>query len=166
MYLSSKTRKIYEERLESLRKQRADLAEDKRVARDSNAGYEEKKLAIVSVNEEFTRLTTEINSIENTLREAVMVERQSGLDDKVDLGDKVTVLYEGAETPHTFTLVSTYLKDGDVSISSPLGAAVYLKHLGDTCEYSVMVKRQKREYKLTIVGLENADDLTTELENE
>ena len=171
MYLSSKTRKIYEVRLAELLEQRAALAEEKRMARENNAGYEEKQLATAKINEDIARLSGEIASVEQILREAVMVKRDSGLDDKVDIGDRVTVLYEGETEPRTYTLVSTYLNLDNVketSTESPLGAAIWKKHVGDVCSYVVDNKRRrtKKEYKLTIVGLENVEDLTTELENE
>lgn len=160
MYLTRERREYYmtqqtklKEELAALRKTKQDLAQE-------IAGYEEKKIELIGIKEDINRVKAQIDDIQHILDNSTTVERQSGIDDVVDLGDIATLEFVGTDRVKRVKLVSTYVDANDTSISSPLGKAIYLKRLGDECEYEARGKT----LRVRIIGLENVQDIKDEQE--
>ena len=84
--------------------------------------------------EEQAFLDGRIQQIEEMLRNAVMI-REDGPTDEVALGNRVTVVEEGAGEPETFHIVGPAEADpvnGKVSNESPLGRSLLGHGVGDT----------------------------------
>lgn len=153
MYITKERYQSYLKLLKEKNEQLIKLGEDKKELLQSTSGFEEKPHAAMQMDFELQLIKNEIDSIQTILNDAVVVERNKEIDDVVDLGDRFTIEFEDGER-ESFKLVSTFLEPGEVSLSSPMGKAVYKKRLGDSGEYKV----EKRTIKYTIVGLENAQD--------
>jgi transcription elongation factor GreA len=122
--------------------------EDLRVAREmgdlsENAAYSEAKGRTL-------RLTARIHSINERIRNAVIIEQGSD-DGKVCIGCTVTVTVNGAE--RTYEILGSQETDpskGRVSYKSPLGAALLGKAAGD----EVVVEANGRKIVYRIVSVE------------
>lgn len=99
-------------------------------------------------------IRADINQIQTTLADARIITRQNKGPDVVDLGDKVSILFEGEDEPETYTLVARFThKKGDVvSVNAPLGQAIYLQKVGKVCKFEI----EGREITVKIVGNESA----------
>lgn len=153
MYITKERYQYYTNQLDEKEKQLSELIVAKNEALNNVTGMEEIPYASVRWNNEIRVIKNEIESINAMLKDAIIVERNKEIDDVIDLGDRVTV--EIDDKCNTFTLVSTFMEMGEVSLASPLGKSIYKKRLGDSGEYKV----DKRTVKYTIVGLENAQDI-------
>ncbi len=88
----------------------------------------------IAAKEEQGFLEGRIQQIETILRNAVIIE-ENGPTDEVALGNRVTVVEEGAEEAETFRIVGPAEADptnGKVSNESPLGQALLGHRIGDT----------------------------------
>jgi transcription elongation factor GreA len=88
----------------------------------------------IAAKEEQGFLEGRIQKIEVMLRKAVIIE-ESGPNDEVALGSRVTVVEEGIEEAETFRIVGSAEANptgGKVSDESPLGRALLGHRVGDT----------------------------------
>ena len=102
-----------------------------------------------AAREKMSYLKGEIQRLEDTLRLARIVESNTG--SKVGLGDTVIIENLDDEERSTYTLVGpreANMREGKVSISSPLGQALMGTSVGD----SVDVKAPSGVFSYTIVS--------------
>ena len=100
-------------------------------------------------------IRADISRIKEVLAVAKIIERANKGTDVVDLGDRVTVLYEGEDAPETYKVVARFNSDEEedvVSINGPLGKAIYLQKVGKVCKFEI----EGREFSVKIVGNESA----------
>jgi len=93
-----------------------------------------------------------IQELEFLLKNAIIVETQNGHYDKVDIGARVTIQEEDMQ-PEVFTLVGakeTDPRNGRISNESPIGRALFGKHVGDI----VAVETPGGEVHLRIISIE------------
>jgi transcription elongation factor GreA len=93
-----------------------------------------------------------IQELEYTLRNATIVEANSGPKDKVAVGVRVTVQEAGSE-PEVYSLVGAKEADpraGKISHESPIGRALMDQRVGDTVE----VETPGGKFKLKILKIE------------
>lgn len=94
------------------------------------------------VNEE-ARLLKEIESIESELFQCSVVEETTTDSNTIGIGAKVTlsIIYseDDVEEDVTYVLVSMYpdINKNEISKSSPIGAAIFGKHVGDQVSFTV-----------------------------
>ena len=160
MHLSENARKVYKAKLKEWNTRLSELKEAQNRIYMEEDGYEERNFALTSIVDEIQFVSGQIRRIEEALGTATDVQRQSKIDDTVDIGDHVTIMYEDDEEPFTFRLTSARMQEGDVSLDSPLGKSVYRKQLGDTIEYNV----NKNNFKAKIIGLVNEQQAEEEQE--
>ncbi|MDB5254852.1 MAG: Transcription elongation factor GreA [Candidatus Nomurabacteria bacterium] len=101
--------------------------------------------------EEQGRLEERIGIIENVLKHAIVVSRQT--DGTVDVGSTVVIKKGDESNTRTFILVGseeTDMLSGKISYKSPIGAALYGKKKGDT----VTVSTPKGDMDYSIVSVE------------
>ncbi len=101
--------------------------------------------------EEQGRLEERIGIIENVLKHAIVVSRQT--DGTVDVGSTVVIKKGDEGNTRTFILVGseeTDMLSGKISYKSPIGAALYGKKKGDT----VTVSTPKGDMDYSIVSVE------------
>jgi transcription elongation factor GreA len=93
-------------------------------------------------------LSNQLRSMIAGLKRIVIVEKIND-NDLIDVGDIILVEMEGIGE-ESFKLVGSvgdpFATPHEVSINSPLGAAIYHKRIGETCKYSVA----KNTYSLVI----------------
>lgn len=109
------------------------------------------------------RLSSELKRMYEVLSRVVIVEKQDN-EDIVDIGDIVLL---GVEFNKGDIEESAYKLTGgsgdlfkeipEISINSPMGAAIYKKHVGDTCSYTV----RDREISVFIKNKMNELEETT-----
>jgi len=88
-----------------------------------------------AAREKMSYLKGEIQRLEDTLRLAKIVESNTG--NKIGLGDTVVIENLDDEERSTYTLVGpreANMREGKVSISSPLGQALMGANVGDTVD--------------------------------
>jgi len=88
-----------------------------------------------AAREKMSYLKGEIQRLEDTLRLAKIVESNTG--NKIGLGDTVVIENLDDEERSTYTLVGpreANMREGKVSISSPLGQALIGTNVGDTVD--------------------------------
>jgi len=88
-----------------------------------------------AAREKMSYLKGEIQRLEDTLRLAKIVESNTG--SKIGLGDTVVIENLDDEERSTYTLVGpreANMREGKVSISSPLGQALIGTNVGDTVD--------------------------------
>jgi transcription elongation factor GreA len=130
------TRQGYEDaknKLEQLKREQPLLrAEITRAAADKDF---RENAPFHAAREKMSYLEGEIQMLENTLRMAKIVESNTGV--KVGLGDTVVIENLDDEERSTYTLVGpreANMREGKVSISSPLGQALMGVSVGDTVD--------------------------------
>lgn len=161
MYITKERFQYYTKQLQEKETQLNELIASKNESLKNVTGIEEIPYASMTWNNDIRIIKNEIARIQDVLNGAVIIERNKEVDDVVDIGDRVTV--EIDNKCKTFTLVSTFMELGEVSLASPLGKSIYKQRLGDSGEYKV----DKRIIKYTIVGLENAQDIkSAEMDND
>jgi transcription elongation factor GreA len=110
-----------------------------------NAAFEQAK-------EDLARLTGRLNEIEQTLREATIIQHNgNGKHPKVEIGSVVTVTRDDGKLS-TFTIVDSVeaaARDGKISDESPMGKALFGRKRGD----KVVVKAPARKMTYTITEL-------------
>jgi transcription elongation factor GreA len=110
-----------------------------------NAAFEQAK-------DDLTRLTGRINEIEQTLREATIIQHNgNGKHPKVEIGSIVTIARDDGKKS-TYTIVDSVeaaAHDGKISDESPIGRALYGKKRGD----KVTVKAPARTVSYTITEI-------------
>jgi transcription elongation factor GreA len=130
------TRQGYEDatnRLEHLRNEQPRIREEIRIAAADKDLRE--NAPFHAAREKMSYLEGEIRLLENTLRRAKIVESNKG--DKIGLGDTVTIENLDDEERSTYTLVGpreANMREGKVSISSPLGQVLMGANVGDTVD--------------------------------
>ena len=93
--------------------------------------------------DEEARLLKEIESIESDLFQFTVVEETATDSNTVGIGTKVTlsIIYnkDDVEDNVTYVLVSLYpdINKNEISKSSPIGAAILGKHVGDQVSFTV-----------------------------
>jgi transcription elongation factor GreA len=100
--------------------------------------------------EEQGKLQERIDTIENVLKYAVVVDRAQ--DGTIDVGSTVMIKKEGEENTRTFILVGseeTDMLSGKISYKSPIGSALYQKKKGDWV--TVTTPRGDMEYEIVSV---------------
>lgn len=110
-----------------------------------NADYDSAKKQQAEIEEKIAR-------IEYIKQNHVIIADNGNASKSVSLGTKVVVKNLAKGKEETFTIVSTFETnpfEGYISKDSPLGAAVFGKHVGDVC-----LVKAKSEYQVEIVRIE------------
>lgn len=125
---------------------------------------------IEGFNAKRREIKEELEELKNKTARIVVIDRELGSEDIIDINDYVTVkLYlEGEELEKlTFKLVGTRKPNFDqeikeITIDSPMGKSVYQKKVGDEASYTV----NKNNFQLVILSktktLDNDPKLTLE----
>ena len=101
--------------------------------------------------EEQGKLEERISVIENVLKHAIVVDRQT--DGTIDVGSTVVIKKDNEGNTRTFILVGseeTDMLSGKISYKSPIGSALYGKKKGDT----VTVSTPKGDMDYSIISVE------------
>lgn len=149
MIISAQFKAELERELEHLRNDvRPQIAERLTSAREGgditdNAAFEQAK-------EDLARLMGRMAEIEQTLREAVIMEQNgNGHRSQIELGCKVTITRDDGKVC-TYTIVSSLEAsptDGKISDESPIGRALWGRKAGDTI--SVQAPARTVSYTIT-----------------
>ena len=136
----------YNEFLKEIEKIKEDLRKNdmgRKEAFDAGAGDGWDSPEFEEIERNNTRLVGELQRRYSELQRIVIMEKHKD-SDTIDIGDIIlaNMIFSPDDTEEiTFKLVATSGSFGgkmqEVSINSPLGAAVYKKQIGDTCSYSV-----------------------------
>jgi len=136
IYITLEGKKEKEERLEYLKSvRRPEVLEKLKTAREygdlsENSEYD-------AARAEQGRVESEIILIEDTLRQAIIVDANDIKKDFATVGSKVTILDEEIGEPETYQIVGAIESDPDngcVSNESPIGKALMGKKKGDIVE--------------------------------
>jgi len=148
---------ITKEGLVKLKKELEDL---KNVKRKEIAWriQEAKELGDLSENAEYAEAKNEqsfiegrISELENILRNVTIIDDQKKDNDKVTLGTKIKVKFDGKQL--TFIIVGPDEIDpeeGKISHQSPIGRAFLGKKIGETIQ--IAVPNGVKEYKIISIG--------------
>ena len=151
LYITLEGKKEKEERLEYLKTvRRPEVLEKLKVAREygdlsENSEYD-------AARAEQGRVESEINMIEETLRQAQIVDSSELAKDVVLVGSTVTVLDEELGEKEEYKIVGTIESDPDrgwISNASPIGKALVGKKKGQV----VTVQTPNGSYDLKIVSI-------------
>ncbi|MBU0618766.1 transcription elongation factor GreA [Patescibacteria group bacterium] len=133
---------ITKEGLETLKKELAQLMEEKRpalikrVARARDFGDLSENSEYASARDELAFTEDRITELKNTLNQAVVIQNNKKSNNgQVALGDQIVVKVNG--TAKTYTLVGELEADpmkAKISVSSPMGKALLGKKKGDQVE--------------------------------
>lgn len=136
IYITLEGKKEKEERLEYLKSvRRPEVLEKLKTAREygdlsENSEYD-------AARAEQGRVESEIILIEDTLRQAIIVDAKELKRDFASIGSRVTILDEEIGEPETYQIVGAIESDPDngcVSNESPIGKALMGKKKGDIVE--------------------------------
>lgn len=136
LYITKEGKKEKEERLEYLKNvRRPEVLEKLKTAREygdlsENSEYD-------AARSEQGRLESEIQMIEETLRQAIIVDADDLNNDKIHVGSTVKVLDVEMEEEVEYQIVGTIESDPDrgmVSNESPIGKALVGKKKGDVVD--------------------------------
>ena len=136
LYITKEGKKEKEERLEYLKNvRRPEVLEKLKTAREygdlsENSEYD-------AARSEQGRLESEIQMIEETLRQAIIVDAEDLNRDKIHVGSTVKVLDVEMEEEVVYQIVGTIESDPDrgmVSNESPIGKALVGKKKGDVVD--------------------------------
>jgi transcription elongation factor GreA len=100
--------------------------------------------------EEQGKLQERISTIENVLKNAIVVDRAK--DGIIDVGSAVVIKKEGEDNTRTFIIVGseeTDMLSGKISYKSPIGSALYGKKKGDMV--NVVTPRGDMYYEIVSV---------------
>jgi transcription elongation factor GreA len=137
-----------EKKLEHLKKIRPGLAAD--VSRFAQFGDFSENVEYQIAKGKLRGVNQGIIDLENHLKHAVVFKPQEQTD-TVELGHRVTIESEGKQKKYQILGSSEIdLKKGIISYSSPMGAALLGKEVGDV----VSVKLANREVEYTIIKIE------------
>lgn len=138
LYITEEGKKEKEERLKYLKNEkRPEVLEKLKIARDfgdlsENSEYDAAK-------KEQSIVETEIASIEETLRKAVIVGKKDISRDTIGVGSTVTVLDMDFNEKDTYKIVGVIESDPDrnyVSNESPIGSSLIGKKIGDIVSFT------------------------------
>ena len=138
LYITEEGKKEKEERLKYLKNEkRPEVLEKLKIARDfgdlsENSEYDAAK-------KEQSIVETEIASIEETLRKAVIVGKKDISRDTIGVGSTVTVLDMDFNEEDTYKIVGVIESDQDrnyVSNESPIGSSLIGKKIGDIVSFT------------------------------
>lgn len=138
LYITEEGKKEKEERLKYLKNEkRPEVLEKLKIARDfgdlsENSEYDAAK-------KEQSIVETEIASIEETLRKAVIVGKKDISHDTIGVGSTVTVLDMDFNEEDTYKIVGVIESDPDrnyVSNESPIGSSLIGKKIGDIVSFT------------------------------
>ena len=138
LYITEEGKKEKEERLKYLKNEkRPEVLEKLKIARDfgdlsENSEYDAAK-------KEQSIVETEIASIEETLRKAVIVGKKDISRDTIGVGSTVTVLDMDFNEEDTYKIVGVIESDPDrnyVSNESPIGSSLIGKKIGDIISFT------------------------------
>lgn len=138
LYITEEGKREKEERLKYLKNEkRPEVLEKLKIARDfgdlsENSEYDAAK-------KEQSIVETEIASIEETLRKAVIVGKKDISRDTVGVGSTVTVLDMDFNEEDTYKIVGVIESDPDrnyVSNESPIGSSLIGKKIGDIVSFT------------------------------
>ncbi len=138
LYITEEGKKEKEERLKYLKNEkRPEVLEKLKIARDfgdlsENSEYDAAK-------KEQSIVETEIASIEETLRKAVIVGKKDISRDTIGVGSTVTVLDMDFNEEDTYKIVGVIESDPDrnyVSNESPIGSSLIGKKIGDIVSFT------------------------------
>jgi len=124
----------YEElqsKLTSLKEQRPKIVEEIRKAALDKDFRENAPLQ--AAREKQAHIEGQIKDIENTLKRAKIIQTDTNQDYRVSLGDKVTLEDLSTGEKITYTIVGSKeadIKQGKISIVSPMGQAMYNQEIG------------------------------------
>lgn len=148
---------ITKEGLDKLKKELGDL---KNVKRKEIAWriQEAKELGDLSENAEYAEAKNEqsfiegrISELENILRNVTIIDEQKRDNDKVTLGSKIKVKFDGRQL--TFVIVGPdeiSPEEGKISHQSPIGRAFLGKKIGETIQ--IEVPNGVKEYKIISIA--------------
>lgn len=138
LYITEEGKREKEERLKYLKNEkRPEVLEKLKIARDfgdlsENSEYDAAK-------KEQSIVETEIASIEETLRKAVIVGKKDISRDTIGVGSTVTVLDMDFNEEDTYKIVGVIESDPDrnyVSNESPIGSSLIGKKIGDIVSFT------------------------------
>lgn len=147
IYLDEKGYYDYLAGIEALKEQLANMKAARFALKSLYTDAESLNEALEQHKREEIRIGEKLIARRSDLKRIVIVERDLGSSDIVDVNDTVNVLLDGDEM--TFTLV-TGTPDFDaeipkITVDSPLGKAVYLKEIGYVGSYTVGNRTNKVE---------------------
>ncbi len=155
--MSESQQYLTSEKLQEFRKELNILKTEKRKQIAENLEYA-KKLGDLSENAEYNEarqaqaeIEGRINHLENLLKNAVIVDEQSG--DRVTIGTTVKLKKEGENENKIFKIVGSEEADstvGKISNLSPLGSALLGKKKGETFSFST----PKGKANYTLISIE------------
>ncbi len=110
------------------------VGEEAALTSKENSGFDDAKQQVNLLNKEITDL--------RNLQANVQVVQSHGKQDRIDVGDVVTIYNKEADDRFEVRLVASYDVNlfadvEEASINSPLGEALYGKKKGDVVNYSV-----------------------------
>lgn len=146
-HITEQGKKDLEKELKDLIDSRGAVADEIATAREN--GDLSENAEYTAAREKQSRVESRIAEIEEILDGAQII--ASDGDDKVSLGDKVTVSLNGKEME--FNLVGAIEADplnGKISHESPLGAALLGKKVGDTA--TIKTPKGEKTYKIVKIG--------------
>ena len=138
LYITEEGKKEKEERLKYLKNEKSpEVLEKLKITRDygdlsENSEYDAAK-------KEQSIVETEIASIEETLRKAVIVGKKDISRDTIGVGSTVTVLDMDFNEEDTYKIVGVIESDPDrnyVSNESPIGSSLIGKKIGDIVSFT------------------------------
>lgn len=146
-HITEQGKKDLEKELKDLVDSRGAVADEIATAREN--GDLSENAEYTAAREKQSRVESRISEIEEILDGAQII--ASDGDDKVSLGDKVTVSLNGKEME--FNLVGAIEADplnGKISHESPLGSALIGKKVGDTA--TVKTPKGEKTYEIVKIG--------------
>lgn len=146
-HITEQGKKDLEKELKDLIDSRGAVADEIATAREN--GDLSENAEYTAAREKQSRVESRIAEIEEILDGAQII--ASDGDDKVSLGDKVTVSLNGEEME--FNLVGAIEADplnGKISHESPLGAALLGKKVGDTA--TIKTPKGEKTYEIVKIG--------------
>ncbi len=119
------------------------VGEEALLTSNENSAYDDAKQQVNLLNREITDLKKAQGKVE--------IVKGHGLQDRVDIGDVVTIYNQQVNDSFKVRLVASYDVNykadvAEASINSPLGEALYGKKKGDVVNYSV----EKREFTVRV----------------
>jgi len=151
IYATAEGKKVLEARLQTLIAQRAEIANQIKVAREFGDLKENAEYA--AAREAQNNLETDIAQIEAQIPLIKVFSYAKAKTDIVDLGTKVTVEIVGSKQKVDFVItgiLESCIEKGFVSNQSPIGKELVGKKVGDVAEVKVPAGRMK--YKIIALG--------------
>lgn len=129
------------DKLQMLNKQKDEMIETIKNARDAETDLLENSEYLVN-QDELNKIMESISKIDNILSCSYIVDKNSITTDSVQLYNKVKLYNKNLKKEQTYILVSeaeANPKQGKITTNSPLGAALLNKKIGDNINYNAPI---------------------------